>query len=82
MSTRCPNQIKWLVNIQTNSLSGFRTLSDKTLYTKYAVQMLFQKYYSILYILYYLISFRFILNQITNVILGQSKKREYVVCVT
>ena len=33
MSTRCPNQIKWLVNIQTNLLSGLRTLSDKTLYT-------------------------------------------------
>ena len=32
MSIRCPNQIKWLINIQMNLLSGFITLSDKTVY--------------------------------------------------
>ena len=32
MSIRCPNQIKWLINIQMNLSSGFITLSDKTVY--------------------------------------------------
>ena len=77
MSTRCPNQMKLLINIQMNLLSGFRTLLDKAVYINVC-----RKYDSIVYILYYLISSRYILNQITNAILGQSNKKEYVVCVT